>query len=346
MPSINFTTVLKWVGAATAILSLIAGIRGLTVTVANRAESRRQVSALLASESIQLQGRDYASAWQSLDQASKIDPDSAAIHDAQENLAMEWLDDIRVQGNEKFSDITEKLAPVLTRGAAAAKTEQRRADLLAHLGWSYFLRSREGTYGADPAATYAEAIKKDPDNPYAQAMWGHWILWNNGDAGDAARHFSAALESNRERDFVRRLQLSAFLNKQSEASIEEVVRILNAIRKEEGKEKESIPAEMRHQLFSMYYGKLIPPSAETPRFINAVPPAEHVATFRWLFDKLDLDESASLLRAGDLSVLEEAAGQRDEARAGYESVRRQLAGRSGSLLTAAETGSKRLSHTE
>lgn len=341
MPSINFSTVLKWVGAATAILSLIAGIRGITSVVAGRAEARRQVSALLASERIQVQGQDYASAWQSLDQALKVDPDSAAIRDAQENLAMEWLDNIRVQGNDKFSDIAEKLDPVLTRGAAAAKTAQRQADLLAHVGWSYFLRSREGRYDSDPAQTYAQATSKDPHNPYAQAMWGHWILWNNGDPEDAARHFSAALESNRERGFVRRLQLSAFLNRQSDASSEEVVRILNAIRKEEG----SAPAELKHQLFSMYYGKLIPPSAETPRFINAVPPAEHVATFRWLFDKLDLDQSASLLRSGDLSVLEEAAGERDEARAGYESIRRQLAGNPGSLLTTAEMGSKRLSRT-
>lgn len=346
MPSINSTTVLKWVGSITAILSLIAGIRGITTVVAGRVEARRQVSGLLASERIQLQGRDYASAWQSLDQASKIDPDSAAIRDAQENLAMEWLENISVQGDGKFSDITEKLAPVLTRGVAAAKTEQRQADLLAHLGWSYFLRSREGTYGADPEATYADAVKKDPDNPYAQAMWGHWILWNNGAAADAARHFSAALESNRERGFVRRLQLSALLNTHDEASAEEAVRVLNAIRKEEGQEKESIPADMRRQIFSMYYGKLIPPNKETPHFINAVPPAEHVTTFHWLFDKLDLDESAGLLRSGDLSVLEEAAGQRDEARAGYESIRKQLAGSSGSLLTAAETGSKRLSHTE
>ena len=345
MPSINFSTVLKWVGSATAILSLIAGIRGITTLVTGRVEARRQVSSLLASERIQVQGRDYASAWQSLDQASKIDPDSAAVHDAQENLAMERLDNISVQGNEKFSDITEKLAPILTRGAAAAKTEQRRADLLAHLGWSYFLRSREGTYGADPAATYADAIKKDPNNPYAQAMWGHWILWNNGDAGDAARHFSAALEANRERGFVRRLQLSALLNTHDDASSEETVRVLNAIRKTEDKEG-SIPADIRRQIFSMYYGKLIPPNEETPRFINAVPPAEHVATFRWLFDKLDLDESARLLKSGDLSVLQEAAGQRDEAKAGYELIRKKLAGNSGSLLTAAETGSKRLSRTE
>ncbi|HEY3826813.1 MAG TPA: hypothetical protein VGL82_19775 [Bryobacteraceae bacterium] len=342
MADIQFSNVLKWVGYATAILSLIAGVRGLTKVFTDRAEVRRQVGDLLASEQIQLQGRDFAAAWQSLDRASKLDAGSPAVRTAQENLAMQWLEEIRVQDNEKFSDIAEKLDPVLTRGIAAEKAGQRQADLLAHLGWSYFLRSREGKGGLDPAASYADAVKKDANNPYAQSMWGHWILWNRGDPEDAGRHFTSALASGREREFVRSLQLAALLNENNDPSEEEIVRVVTAMHKE----GTSIPLEMRRRIFSMYYGKLIPPNTETPRFVNAVPPPEHVATFRWAFAGLDLDNSESLLRAGDLSVLEEAAGQLDEARNGYESIRKQLSGQPGSLLTAAETGSRRLTHTQ
>jgi hypothetical protein len=117
-----------------------------------------------------------------------------------------------------------------------------------------------------------------------------------------------------------------------------VVQALNDIRKESG----SVPPDMQRRIFSMYYGKLIPPDEETTRFINAVPPAEHVATFRWLFDRMDLSEPESLLREGDLCVLEEAAGQREEAKHGYDSIRKKLTGKPGPLLAAAETGSKRL----
>src|SRR6185436_3058403 len=48
-------SVLKWIGVATAILSLIAGIRALTKPASDRAEARRKVEALLASERIQAQ---------------------------------------------------------------------------------------------------------------------------------------------------------------------------------------------------------------------------------------------------------------------------------------------------
>jgi hypothetical protein len=333
-----FSAILKWVGYGTAILSFAAAVGGITSAISRRIETRHKTEALLASERIQRGGHDYAAAWQTLDQASELAPDSAAVHDAQEDLAMDWLDNIRVHGDGKFSDITQKLDPVLTRGIAAAKTPQRKADLTAHLGWSYFLRSREGISGLDPSASYADAVKKDPGNPYAEAMWGHWILWNQGDPADAARHFAAALASNRERAFVRRLQLSAMLNNHDDASEERVVQALNEIRQA----GDSVSPELQHQVFSMYYGKLIPPGAETPRFIHVVPPAEHVATFRWLFDTMDADESQNLLREGYLSVLEEAAGQTEEAKKGYDSIRKKLARSPGSLLAAAEAGSKRL----
>jgi hypothetical protein len=331
----------KWVGYATALLSLAAGIREVVNQISDRRETSRQLSSLLASEKLEAQSNDYPSAWRSLDQAAKLDPDSADVRDAQENLALQWLDNVSISEGGKFSDITDKLDPVLTKGIAASKSPRHQADLEAHLGWSYFLRSRENGSGPDPAATYADAVKKDSDNPYAQSMWGHWILWNHGSIGDTDAHFAAALSSNRERAFVRRLQLSAFLNDHDDAADEEIVRIANTIRKEQG----TVPADIRQKIFSLYYRKLIPAGAGTPRFINAVPPAEHVATFHWLFDSLALGNSNILERTGCLSVLEEAAGQRADAKAGYDALRKQLAGNPGSLLTTAEAGSKRLAGT-
>ena len=187
----RFSKVLKWIGYATAILSFVAGVRELVKVVGDRVEAHRKIDTLLASEQLQIESRDYWSAWRSLEQASQVDPESAPIHAAQEALALQWLENVRVAENEHFSDITEKLDPVLTRGIASAKSGQRQADLMAHLGWSYFLRSRDGKFGLDPARTYADAVKRDPNNPYAEAMWGHWILWNDGDPQDAARHFSS-----------------------------------------------------------------------------------------------------------------------------------------------------------
>ena len=179
---------------------------------------------------MELKGQDYWSAWRILEQASAIDADSAKVHAAQEALAMEWLENIRLRQDEKFSDIAEKLEPILSRGAASEKSASREADLLAHIGWSHFLRSRDGRGGLDPVASYAEAVQKDANNPFAQAMWGHWILWNHGDLADAEHHFALALASHRRQDYVRQLQLSALMNIHDDLEEEEVIRVANSMR--------------------------------------------------------------------------------------------------------------------
>ena len=110
------------------------------------------------------------------------------------------------------------------------------------------------------------------------------------------------------------------------------------------KERRSADAKTRDTILWTYSTKIVPhPHPATTRFVNAVPPEEHVATFRWLFDGLDLNESKNLERLCCLAVLEEAAGQRDEALANYRFVRSQLMGQNGTLRDAAEMGIKRLS---
>jgi hypothetical protein len=339
MASGKSSTIMKWVGYTTAILSLIAGLLQIGKMVSGRLEAGRKIDALLLSEEVELKGQDYWSAWRSLEQASQIDPDSAKVHAAQEALAMEWLENIRVREDEKFSDIAEKLEPVLTRAATSEKSASRQADLLAHVGWSYFLRSREGRGGLDPAGPYAEAAQKDANNPYAQAMWGHWILWNRGDLTDAERHFTLALASHRQRDYVRQLQLSALMNVHNDQDDEEVVRVANAMRMGQ----EPVNQDMRSRIFSLYYARLLPPNASTAAFINAVAPPDHLATFQWLFEKDNFDESGTNLRSYYLCALQEAAGRREDALAGYKLLKGKIAGRSGSLLDAADAGIKRLS---
>jgi hypothetical protein len=337
--AIKFSTILKWVGYATAILSLVFGLRQLVKLVSDRVESHRKVDALLISENVELKGRDYASAWRSLDQASQLEPNSTEVHVSQENLAMAWLDDIHLRENEKFSDIAEKFEPVLTRGITSTKDSQRSADLLAHVGWSYFLRSREGVFGLDPAGAYSKAASQDKNNPYAEGMWGHWILWNHGKLSEASQHFSSALVSGRQRDFVRRLQFAALFNCASDECDEEIVRVANDVRKEHG----TIDQDDVDKIFSEYYRKIFSSGPAPARFLNAVPTAEHVATFRWLFGGINFDESKSMLRTCYLATLQESAGQREEALANYRAIRSKSSNRPGPLSVAAGAGIKRLS---
>jgi hypothetical protein len=337
--NINFSTILKWVGYTTAILSLIFGIRELFKLVSDRVEARRKVDELLVAEEVELKSLDYASAWRSLDQASQVQPNSEKVRHAQENVAMAWLEDVHLREGEKFSDIAAKLEPVLTRGLASSKDSQRAGDLLAHIGWAYFLRSRDSVFGLDPAGDYSQAVDKDPNNPYAEAMWGHLILWNHGKLGDASKHFSAALVSGRHRDFVRSMQFAALFNCPNDECNEEIIRVANDVRKEHGE----VEADDRGKIFFIYYRKMLLTKSESRQFLNVVPPAEHLATFRWLFDGLDLDESKSLQRKCYLAEIQEAAGQKEEALANFRAVRSNAANYHGALVDAANDGIKRLS---
>lgn len=339
MKKVKFSTILKWVGSATAILSLIFGIRELVKPVSEGVQTHRKVDAFLVAQEVELKSLDYAAAWRSLEQASQVEPNSEKVRIAQENVAMAWLDDVHLHEGEKYSDIAAKLEPVLTRGLASTRDSQRAGDLLAHIGWAYFLRSRDNVFGPDPASDYSQAVEKDPNNPYAEAMWGHLILWNHGKLSEASKHFSAALVTGRQREFVRRLQMAALFNCPNDECDEEIIRVANDVRKEHGK----VDADGLDKIFFIYYHKMLSSKSEMKDFLKVIPPAEHLATFRWLFDEVNLDEAKSLQRTYYLAELQEAAGQNADALENYRAVRAKSAKYPGSLLDGANNGIKRLS---
>src|SRR5439155_4200761 len=116
----------------------------------------------------------FGSAWKSLTEADRLGPDRANVRSAREALAMHWLE-TRLGPDERRFDATAILS-VLER--AASKTEgQRKADLLAHAGWAEFLRSDDGVWLRQSQEYYREALQIDPQNAYAHAMQGYWVLW-------------------------------------------------------------------------------------------------------------------------------------------------------------------------
>jgi hypothetical protein len=324
---------MKRLGYGSIILSLSAGI-GLC---------QSKVDALLAASALEVHLGDYPAAWRTLERASQIEPASAKVHAAQEDAAMAWLENVHARDDEGFSNIVNKLAPTLARGVAAAAASSRKADLMAHQGWSQFLLARGGKAKADPSTAFAEALKIDANNPFAEAMWGFWILFPEpGTLEDAQRHFSQALISGRERTYVRNLQLTALLNADSGLSAGqprfeyEMVRVANEMRKEH---VVADPGSQRGFLAIYFFNML---HSDEAKFIRAIPPAEHLATFQWLFKGMELDESKALAQSYYLSSLQEAAGQRELALAGYQVIQQKLRGQHGNLLDAAEAGIRRL----
>lgn len=306
---------LKWAGYITAVLSFIAAVAQAARVVLDRVESDRKINALLASESVQVEGGDYASAWQTLEQAGGIRGDSGKVRSAQEKLAMEWLDSLNPDSEQRYSDIVQKIEPVLTRGATAARSPAYRADLLAHVGWCYFLETTEGKDGLDPAAIYTQAVKEDAANPYAQAMWGYWILWMHGALSDAKPHFDAALSSGRERRFVRERQLMVLLDGNGRANREEILRVLNQARKE----NLGPPKPYLGEILDVYK-KMMNDQGPGPEFFETLPPAEHLATFQWLFGAMTASYYEYAETRYFMALLEEANGDKAASLRDYQEM--------------------------
>jgi tetratricopeptide (TPR) repeat protein len=336
----KLSTLLKWVGYLTAIFSLCATVAGFAKYLYTKKEIAKTTNALLATETEEKKAGDYGAGWQTLEKAKQLDPNSARVRTAQDELAMAWLENVHLQESQKFSDVTDKLEPVLLRAVASSKPGPEQADLRAHVGWAYFLEMRDGRGDLDPAKVYQEAAAEDENNPYAHAMWGHWILWQNCEQiPEAKEHFTRALAAVREGDYVRRLELSALLNCHTQASDLEVIRVANGMRKEGHRPDDG----ERGHIFDIYSQEFTPRTADTLLFVNSVPPAEHVATFQWLFEDLPSDENGRASRIYYLAELQEAAGQREDALSNYKLAVGQMS-RFSTLKEAADAGVRRLSN--
>jgi len=356
-PRDKLATLLKWIGAVTAILSLIFAIQRVTQLVSDLREQQRQIAELREVGKLQLSTSDYDGAWASLEQALKVaesggmldkltgqlSEEAIELRLAQEDLAMEWLKHVRISDGQTFSSFVDKLAPVLNRGLANA-TGARKADILAHVGWAIFLRWRDGNLELDPEPQYRQAVEIDSTNPYAHAHFGHWILWRRKNPEDAKQHFAAALASGRSRDYVRSIQLAALKNFGSDGEGDFLVAV-NDMRKN----GEKIDAPTSRNLYTIY-SFTCSNRYDADRFaklLAAVPATEQLATFQALFygarDE-DFNQWSRPGRDACSATLLEAAGQREEALRIWQALRQKFPPKDGgSLAVRAQDAIKRLS---
>jgi hypothetical protein len=220
--------VMKWVGIFTALISFGGAVYGLIHSASELRDHKRIFQEQFKSGQTQEAAGDFAGAWDSFTHAEATVADEGVfaklwgglsaeqrqVRTAEQDLAMEWLRSSRVPEGTQFSTIADKLVGTLTVGANAS-SGARKADLLAHLGWAYFLKQRDGDESLRPDTEYKEAVAADANNPYANVFWGHWILWNHGPLSGANERFAAALSSGRARAVVYQFQLSALANVRS-----------------------------------------------------------------------------------------------------------------------------------
>jgi len=331
----------------------------------DRREHERQAAKLEKESELKAESGDYTNAWKLLEQANAIAPGSSDVFEAQERLAMKLLRNAGVnyfRGNRSyFEELVNRTLPVLSRGASGAKSE-RLANLLAHMGWAEYLRERAGIGGLQPAQYYRQALEVDPGNIYGHAMWGFEILRKRGSVAavaEAKQHFSAALESRREREYLRYLQISALLQTYTNVWIEdperekEAIRVANEMRiNGETRPKGWGPGSFKSKLWSIYHFDVVTDDRLAP-LLAALPPVEHLALFRWLFPEDDLlegDGAPSLFNfLFVLAQLQEQGGDRAGALASYHRLLSEFANkgynssRATKIVSDANAAIKRLS---
>jgi hypothetical protein len=267
--------IVKWIGAATAVISLILGARQLVTIATDRAQRNRESAEFTALARQQAGRNEFAEAWRSLDRAEERSR-TQSTDAARLDVAFRWLEEGRPGPDQPFSRITDAVVPALDR-ALLDPQHPRRADTLAHLGWATFLKWRETGRG-DPASFYKQALEIDPHNVYANAMLAHWLVWQGEPLSTARPYFDAAIASGKERPFVRTFQLAAVRNRSDDSADAELVRVVNSMRQQNATPDER-SARAAYVVFQLRYGP-------RPRVIDAgaidVPLPDQLATFTWL----------------------------------------------------------------
>ena len=335
-PPSTFERVVKRVAGVGVILSLLLGLFQAAKLVHDARDRVARVDEMARVAQIQSDRDEPAEAWTGLAQALALTDEAGplesslwavdrrrqALRTQQEDVAMQWLRDGRPGPGHPFSDMVDRFVPGLERAVAdPSVVGQRRADLLAHLGWARFLKSRDGITTADPSADYASALRADSRNAYGHAFWGHWLLWQRGDVAAASAHFADALADPRAgkgplREFIRRLQVAALRNTPSVKTDTALLVLVNTMRVG----GEPISAETRTALKDMYQD-FDREERDTATLVQAVPPAEQAATL----EQLAFDEPT--MRAVLAQQLE-AAGQQAEALQVWRALQAEWGGQS------------------
>jgi hypothetical protein len=280
----------KWIGGITAVISLILGAQQLTTRIGDALHRRREAATQINLAHDQASRGAFADAWASLDRADALRP-GESVDSARVEIAFAWLQDARPGPGRPFSVITDAVTPTLDRALLNA-TGARRADLLAHVGWATFLRSRDGVPG-DPASRYRDALSFDSRNVYANTMLGHWLMWTGSNIEPAREHFAVALaEAGEKRAFVRRFQIASLSNR-GDAADGELLRVADDMRQHSEPLEPSV-ADRIFRVFTIRYG-----SSSRPEGVDAgTPPANLEATYDWV-----VKSSAAAARSSEVDAI-------------------------------------------
>jgi hypothetical protein len=303
-------------------------------------EQSRQAETLVAEGLAQRRRNQFVEALATLTRARELAPNSATVREAQEDVAMDWIRSVRVEGGKSSFGEAIKPALAIIDASLPSATGVRRADLLAHTGWATFLLRRDGDRRLTPTDMYQEALSLDPGNPYANAMLAHWVLLQDDDVPRAVKLFATAVQAGRALGAVRTFQWAGYGNVSAIAADVERVRLADAMRRG----GEQLNVFQAQSLWGPYYFAMSGArDQQREALLGAVPPDDHISTLEWAFDEYAAkDDSRRMTIRYYVALLNASAGRMPQAVADLRAMNKELAASPGSLREAVQAALKRL----
>jgi hypothetical protein len=337
--------ILAWIGVVTAVIGLITGLSGLVGPLKGWWKTGRQSQALLATAQRQEELGEYSAAMDTLAEILKTSPGNTQALHTQLDVAMAWIEDIRIprHGRDQVAPqarvIFDRLTPVLEGGLGTAKG-YRAADVVAHLGWLNFLKSNITEQGGIMESHFREALRMDPENVYANAMIGEWLLLPPASLEEAKAHFATALKSGKAKAFVRGCQLEGMIYNEEPGVRAELIRVANEMRKD----NDPISDANKGRIHS-YFSTTVTTDAELREVVFVAPPDEVWATYEWVSPPLSQASDFDKMERRFIQAnIDEVSGKREEALQIYRSLEKEIKDPNVRIAQRVRDAVKRLSH--
>ena len=203
------------------------------------------------------------------------------------------------------------------------------ATVLGHVAYAYYLKHRDVPFDVvDISELYEQALEFDPNNTFANTMYGHWIIFRDRDADRAAPHFEVALKDQAKREWVRGMQLTAHINmvrRGSGSDSPEMMKLRLALLSaacDMRANEEPLPEQEKCKEILLCYGKSYRGRGEFVEYhVEHLDPVTQLPMVRWLDESIKYQglNLANQVRYV-IARLTEATGGSDEANSMYRKL--------------------------
>jgi tetratricopeptide (TPR) repeat protein len=310
-------TLIKWIGAITAVITLLTASIQVNKIVQNMLERNESVDELVRAADLLAESGDFAGALELIDQALELSPASRDARELQVTISMLRVRLVLFIPDVKNLDFLDSLLPILRRGSVN-KDPAIATDALAHLGWAYHLR---GSKAHIVDNYFARALNIDSENIFANAMWASFCLQRSSRGRPAAcgetseevvkkakKHYQVALKSKQAKDYLKALIFRTLIDAPGTSLSEprlEAIWFADQMRKQNEKISDRLKFECLHYLI-----EFVAHEDGLKNLVQKIPPADLLKNLEWLSSNKDnnrIEYKVTMARLLELSGQTETA---------------------------------------